>query len=78
STEQVKWNQQIIQLADQDKWSDALTNSIKILNRNIKINEEAGGNLFPSSYVKDMKNQIIVYQQLMPLNQEPDTTGYEK
>jgi len=77
-SEQKEWNQQIIQLADQEKWSEALNNSIKILNRHIKVNEESGGNLFPSDYVESMKGQILLYKQLISLNQEPDTIGYEK
>lgn len=77
-SEQKEWNQEIIELADKEKWSAALNNSVKILNRHIKVNEDSGGNLFPADYVESMKGQILLYKQLITLNQEPDTVGYEK
>ncbi|MDQ0231406.1 hypothetical protein [Metabacillus malikii] len=75
--EQKNWNEQILELADQGKWSDALDYSIKIVNRHLEVNEKSGGDLFPADYVTALKNEIILFEQLRALNQEPDTEAYE-
>ena len=76
--EQREWDEQILALAEQKRWADALGYSISILNRNLEINEQSGGDLFPSDYILDLKNKIFLYEELMVLNQEPDTLKYEK
>lgn len=77
-SQQSEWNEQVLTLAEQKKWAEALGYSINILNRHIDINEQSGRSLFPSDYILALKHEILLYEQLMALNQEPDTSRYEK
>jgi hypothetical protein len=77
-SEQTLWYEEILELAEEEKWSEALGYSINILNRHIEVNEKAGGSLFPSDYILALKQDIKLYEQLKVLEQEPDTMGYEK
>lgn len=76
--EQSSWNQKILELVEEEQWSEALGYSINILNRHIEVNEREGGSLFPADYLLVLKQDIELYKQLKVLEQEPDTMGYER
>lgn len=75
--EQKEWNEKILELAEQEKWSEALDYSIQISNRDLDVNEKTGGELFPDEYVLVLEQEKALYEQLAFLNQEPDSEGYE-
>ena len=75
--EQSMWSAKALQLAEEEKWGEALGYSINLLNRQLEANEQAEGSLFPAEHVAVLKGDIEMYEQLQALEQEPDTAGYE-
>lgn len=75
--EQSMWSAKALQLAEEEKWDEALGYSINLLNRQLEANEQAEGSLFPAEHVTVLKGDIEMYEQLQALEQEPDTAGYE-
>lgn len=75
--EQSMWSAKALQLAEEEKWDEALGYSINLLNRQLEANEQAEGSLFPDEHVAVLKGDIEMYEQLKALEQEPDTAGYE-
>ncbi|WP_211654104.1 hypothetical protein [Planococcus alpniumensis] len=75
--EQSMWSAKALQLAEEEKWDEALSYSINLLNRQLEANEQAEGSLFPAEHVAVLKGDIEMYEQLQALEQEPDTAGYE-
>lgn len=75
--EQSMWSAKALQLAEVEKWSEALGYSINLLNQQLEANEQAEGSLFPAEHVAVLKGELEMYEQLQALEQEPDTEGYE-
>lgn len=75
--EQSLWSEKALQLSGEEKWDEALGYSTKLLQRQLEVNEQAGGSLFPPEHVLVLKGNIEMYEQLQALEQEPDTEGYE-
>ena len=75
--EQSMWSEKALELAEEEKWDEALGYSINVLQRHVEVNEQAGGSLFPPEHVLVLKEDIEMYEQLQALEQEPDTAGYE-
>lgn len=75
--EQSLWSEKALELAGEQKWGEALDYSINILHKDLEVNEQADGSLFPADYVAVLNQEIELYEQLKVLEQEPDTPGYE-
>lgn len=75
--EQSMWSQKALDLAEEEKWNEALGYSINLLQRQLEENEKADGSLFPPEHVLVLEGNIELYEQLRTLEQEPDTAGYE-
>lgn len=75
---QKEWNENILELAEKEKWSEALGFSIKIINQHLEVNEKAGNELFPEEHVLALKQEKLLFQELAYLNIAPDMEGYER
>ena len=75
--EQSMWSEKALQLAEEEKWGEALGYSINLVQRQLEENEQADGSLFPPEHVLVLKGELEMYKQLQALEQEPDTEGYE-
>ncbi|WKA56569.1 hypothetical protein [Planococcus shixiaomingii] len=75
--EQSMWSAKALQLAEEEKWDEALGYSINLLNQQLEANEQAEGSLFPAEHMLVLKGELEMYEQLQALEQEPDTEGYE-